>query len=175
MHQILITVGLTAALTIIGNIIYFEYKSRNEFSRNVLRERLTKLLLPLYFTLEEDELILNAEISNPDGDPYQYESEKLIRLRKLLSKIIANNIYLADDDLHAACLILLRHAYATNADERFQLLHMSGRDFDAEAVEEFKKIVTKQYEHARRQYLGIKDVEVKQPIILNTKTEPSKL
>lgn len=154
MVQVLVTVGLTATLSILGNILYFEYKSRHEFDRQILKERLTKLLLPLYFSLEEDDLILKAVINHPDGDPYEYDSEKFERLLKKLDKIIAENLYLADGELHAACLEFLEQAYTADSSTRFQML-MSNNDEDvaSKKLEEFRNVIAIQYNQTRRAYL----------------------
>jgi len=149
---------ITAGLTILGNIIYFEYKSRRDSSKKILRERLTKLLLPVYFILEEDGMVLEAIANHPDGDPWEYESGQLDRLREKLVKIVSDNLYLADDELHTACMKFLAQAYVTNPNERFQILHNRGteeaaKDVDGEAFKEFKRVVIQKYESGRRSYL----------------------
>lgn len=155
MTQILITVGLTASLTIIGNILYFEYKSRHEFERQVLKEKLTRLLLPLYFVLKEDDFILSAIINHPDGDPWEYDSAKFKRLLDKLRKIVSENLYLADGELHTACLDFLELAYAaSDSDERFQMLMRNEEeDVAGKKLEGFKTIITAQYNQTRRLYL----------------------
>lgn len=155
--QILATVVLTATLTIIGNIIYFEYKSRHEFDRKVLKERLTKLLLPLYFTLEEEDFVLKAIINHPDGDPWEYDSDKFKRLLDKLGKIISENLYLADGELHTACLEFLERAYTTDSGERFQMLMSNEKeDVAGKKLEEFKKMIESQYNKTRKEYLRLK-------------------
>ncbi len=147
----LLSIILVAVFGVMGNIIYFEYRLKKERRREVIRKRLTNLLLPLYYVLKEDELVIH-EWLNSDADLYEYESDKPKRLLKNLTKIIKENLYLADDELHGACLSFIEWAYRADIKERFQEVH-DGELMEDKIFENFKEIVNKKYEKARKQYI----------------------
>jgi hypothetical protein len=146
-----IPIILVATLGVLGNITYFEYKLKKERHKELLKKRLTKLLLPLYYTLKNDELVLYAWL-NSDVDPYEYESDKPERLSNDLVEIIKNNLYLADDELHAACIMFMEWAYKGDAKERFQRIHDSILAED-KILKDFESIVYKKYNEARNEYI----------------------
>lgn len=146
-------ISLVALLGVVGNIIYFEYRFKKERHKEILVKKLTNLLLPLYFTLKNDEFVLQAYLHHDSADPYEYESDKPKRLLKNLSKIIKENIYLADDELHGACLMFMEWAYSSNADERFQRMHEAALVED-KILENFRDIVFKKYIETRNKYIG---------------------
>jgi len=146
-----IPIILVATLGVLGNIIYFEYRLKKERHKEILKKGLTKLLLPLYYTLKNDELVLYAWL-NSDVDPYEYESDKPERLLKDLEEIIENNLYLADDELHAACIMFIEWAYKGDVKERFQRVHDSTLVED-KILEDFRDIVYKKYNEARNKYI----------------------
>jgi len=147
----LYSIILVAALGVVGNIVYFEYRLRKERHREVLEKRLTNLLLPLYYTLKDDELTIHAWL-NSEADPYEYESDKPKRLLRRLRKIIKHNLYLADHELHKACITFMEWAYRADTNERFQRIH------DGELVEDkiFQKFVCevyKKYNETKKEYI----------------------
>lgn len=157
MSQTLITILLTAALTIAGNILYFEYKAKREFDRQVLKERLIKFLLPLFYTLEKDDFVFQGLVNRLNGDPWEYDAEKFKRLLEKLEKIISENLYLADDQLQAACLDFLEDALATDSEERFLLLMENEKeDVAGKKLEKFKSLISVLYNETRRRYLRSK-------------------
>lgn len=151
----IVSIITVAVLGVIGNIAYFEYKTRKKTSKDLLKERLTKLLLPLYVVIHVDEKAEIAWATNGDGDHADFYSRLPGRLLPPIIKIIRENIYLADDTLHTACIDFLEWAYMNNENDRFQKL-MSG-DFD-ELIQDkdfknFSDIVKQQYEEIRHLYL----------------------
>jgi len=52
----IISIIIVAILGIIGNIVYFEYRFKKEHKKEIDKEQMTKLLLPLYIILKTDEL-----------------------------------------------------------------------------------------------------------------------
>src|SRR3989338_2345568 len=138
-----IPIVLVAISGVLGNIIYFEYKLKKERRKEILKKRLTDLLLPLYFVLKEYELMIHAWLKS-ETDPYEYESGKPERLLNNLMKIIKENIYLADDELHVACAKFIEWAYKCDSDERFQRAHLSGLSED-KIIENFTDIVHRKY------------------------------
>lgn len=147
----LIPIILVAVLGVIGNIIYFEYRLKKKQRREILKKRLTSLLLPLYYTLKDDELIIYAWL-NSDADPYEYESDKPERLFNGLREIIKENLYLADDELHKACIKFMEWAYKADKNERFQRVH-SGDLSEDKILKKFVEIVYKKYDDERRRYI----------------------
>ena len=67
---------IVAVFGVIGNIIYFEYRLKKEHRKEIDKEQLTKLLLPLYIIFKTNELELIEWLKNDDADPYEYESDK---------------------------------------------------------------------------------------------------
>lgn len=153
--ETLFPVIIVAILTLLGNIIYFEYKfrkKRKEKSREVLRQRLTQFLLPLYVIFKKDELERHAWL-NADVDMYEYESEMPKRIfSKEMHEIISKNLYLADDELHSSCLLFLEWAYRSNPDERYQRVHTEQLKED-KVFKRFRELVCAKFYQARREYL----------------------
>ena len=147
----LVSIIIVATLGVIGNFIYFEYRLKKERRREVLKKRLTNLLLPLYYTLKDDELVIHAWLHS-DVDTYEYESDKPQRLLNSLQKIIKENLYLADDELHEACIMFIEWAYKADKNERFQRVH-NGDLAEDNILKRFVEMVFKKYNEARREYI----------------------
>lgn len=146
----LVPIILVAVLGVIGNIIYFEYRLKKERHREIIKTRLTNLLLPLYYILKNDELVFNTWL-NSEADPYEYESDKPERLLNDLAMIIKKNLYLADDELHEACIMFIEWAYKADKNERFQRVHDSDLAED-ETLKKFTEIVYKKYDKTKKEY-----------------------
>ena len=147
----LIPIILVAVLGVTGNVIYFEYRLKKERRREILKKRLTNLLLPLYYTLKDDELVIHAWL-NSDADPYEYESDRPERLFNSLRGIIKENLYLADDELHETCIMFMEWAYRADKNERFQRVHSEELAED-KILKRFIEIVYKKYNEVRSQYI----------------------
>lgn len=147
----LISIIVVATLGVIGNIIYFEYRLKKERRKEVLKKRLTNLLLPLYYILKDDELVIHAWL-NSEVDPYEYESDKPERLLNSLQKIIKENLYLADDELHESCLKFIEWAYKADKNERFQRVH-DGDLTEDNIFKKFVELVYKKYNETRKEYI----------------------
>jgi len=147
----LISIILVAVLGVVGNIFYFEYRLKKERSKEVLKKRLTNLLLPLYYTLKDDELVIHAWL-NSEADPYEYVSDKPERLLNSLQKIIKENLYLADDELHEACIMFIEWAYKADKNERFQRVH-DGDLAEDNVLKKFVEMVYKKYDETRKVYI----------------------
>ncbi len=147
----LTSIILVALLGVIGNIVYFKYQSKKERNKEVLKMRLTNLLLPLFVILKNDEIELEYSIEY--DDPYDFDSEKPTRLLNKLKDIINTNIYLADEELHEACMAFIKWAYLSDTNQRFQDMH-NNVNIKEEDFENFKKIVIKKYYYEREKYLS---------------------
>ena len=147
----LIPIILVAVLGVTGNVIYFEYRLKKERRREILKKRLTNLLLPLYYTLKDDELVIHAWL-NSDADPYEFESDRPERLFNSLRGIIKENLYLADDELHETCIMFMEWAYRADKNERFQRVHSEELAED-KILKRFIEIVYKKYNEVRSQYI----------------------
>ena len=147
----MISIILVAVLGVVGNILYFEYRLKKERRREVLRKRLTNLLLPLYYILKDDELVIHAWL-NSEADPYEYESDKPERLLSGLQKIIKENLYLADDELHEACIMFIEWAYKADKNGRFQRIH-DGDLVEDNVFKKFVEMVYKKYDETRKEYI----------------------
>ena len=149
----LITIILVASLGVIGNIVYFEYRLKKDHRRDILKRRLTDLLLPLYYALKNDELEIYEWI-NSDVDIFEYESDKPKRVLNKLKEIIKENLYLADDELHNSCLTFIEWAYKSDEKERFQRIHSNTLEKDI-IFEKFINIVYKRYYETRKEYINL--------------------
>ncbi len=147
----LASIILVAILSVVGNVIYFKYQSKKEINKEVLKTRLTNLLLPLFITLKHDEI--NLEWAIKYDDPYDFDSEKPTRLRNKLNDIIKDNLYLADDELHEACLLFLNWSGLCDEGQRYQNI-MNNIDTDDTDFEKFKKSVYGKYHAERKRYLS---------------------
>jgi hypothetical protein len=147
----IISIILVAVSGVAGNVAYFEYRLKGERHKEILQKRLTQLLLPLYYTLKDDELSIHA-VLNSEADPYEYVSEKPNRLYKDLSEIIKNNLYLAAEELHKGCIKFIEWVYKSDENERFQRVHESNYSED-KVLEDFFKLVCKKYDETRNTYL----------------------
>jgi len=148
----LVSIILVAVLGVIGNITYFEYRLKKERRKEVLKKRLTDLLLPLYYTLKNDELLIHAWL-NSEADPYEYESEKPERLLNILTEVIKENLYLADDELHEACIMFMEWVYKADNNGRFQRVHYDGGLAEDKILKRFIEIVYKKYSETRKEYI----------------------
>jgi hypothetical protein len=153
----LISIISVAVLSVIGNIAYFEYRTKKETSKDLLKQTLTKLLLPLYINLHVKEVSVKAWLETDNADSYEeFYSDLPTRTLSSVEKVIEENIYLANDKLHEACINFLGWAYRSDSNQRFQ--DMMNRKFDFESQDkEFKKfyeIVVSEYNKSRRMYLS---------------------
>ncbi len=146
----LLSIITVATLGVIGNIIYFRYQIKKESNKEILKKRLTDLLLPLFITLKHDEM--NLEWAIKYDDPSDYYSETPRRLLNKLSDIIKNNIYLADNELHEACFAFLKWAGLSDENQRYQDI-MNSKSLDETDFENFKNVVYKKYEEERKKYI----------------------
>lgn len=152
----LISIIIVAIPGVIGNIAYFEYRTKKETSKKLIKERLTKLLLPLYVVLHLDETSTDAWLRSGEGDYEEVHSDLPTRVLSPVEKIIKENIYLADDKLHDACLNFLRWAYGSDTNQRFQDLMNRNFDFAIQDKDfkEFYDIVVDEYNKNRQEYLN---------------------
>ena len=116
-----VSIILVALLGVLGNIAYFRYQSKKVGEKEVLKTRLTNLLLPLFITLKHEEI--NLEWAIKYGDPGDFYSEKPTRLRNKLKDIIKDNLYLADDELHEACVVFMNWSALCDESERYQNIY----------------------------------------------------
>ncbi len=145
---------LVAGVGVLCNIAYFEYRLSRKQDKVVLKEKLVKLLLPLYYLIEDERQAMF--IRDEHFDSIEHISEQPGRVRKGVAEVVKQYIYLADDELHKACITFLEWAYRNIDDnERFQQL-MSGKLSDGNEFEDFKKVVERKYHEARNSYLQSK-------------------
>lgn len=148
----LLSIILVALLGVVGNIIYFHYQTRKQFSKEILKKRLTDLLLPLFFELKKDNLILEYCIQNDSLPPEEHVSGRPRELLNKLEQTIRQNIYLADNELHKGCIEFLEWAYAANTDDRWARIHETSLEED-KALGRFVQLVDKKYHETRKRFL----------------------
>ena len=151
--QDILSIIIVAVLGVIGNIIYFEYRLKGERHKEILKKRLTRLLLPLYYAFKDEEFSMPAW-HRSEVSYQEYLSELPDRLRKDLSEIIKNNIYLADEELHKGCLEFIAWGYKQDEGERYEELMVAGfKENRDKALDSFKSLVYRKYEETKSQYL----------------------
>jgi len=144
---------VVAILGIIGNITYFEYRFKKESKKEIVKEQLTKLLLPLYIILKTDELELLEWQKHDVSDLIEYESDKPKRLFKPIKNILDDNLFLADEELQMHSLLFIEWAYREDSNERFQRLHYKALEQD-KIFSDFRELVYKKYNEQRKKYLN---------------------
>lgn len=149
-----VSIIIVAVLGVIGNIAYFEYRLKKEQKKEVIKERLIKLLLPLYIVFKTDELALLAWQRNPDADEYEYESDKPDRLFNPIKEILDKNLYLADSELQSLSLLFIEWGFREDSKGRFQDLHNDMWLPQDKILEDFRSLVYKKYDEQRSKYLG---------------------
>lgn len=128
-----------------GNIIYFRYQSIKQKEKEILKNKLTSLFPPIYYILKNDELQWHAWLNSEAVDPYEYISDQPERLFKPIVEIVKNNLYLADDELHEACLSFIEWVYKSNNNDRFQRIHNNQKLEEDKTLENFRETIYKKY------------------------------
>lgn len=143
---------IVAVLGVIGNIAYFEYRLKKEHGKEIVKERLTKLLLPLYIILKTDEIELLAW--NENVGFVDYESDKPDRLLKPIKNVLGKNLYLADSELQNHSLLFMEWAYGEDSNERTQKLFRGELGLERDKIlDDFRELVYKKYDEQRKKYL----------------------
>ena len=149
----IVSIIIVAILGVLGNIIYFEYRLKKEHKKEISKEQLTKLLLPLYIILKTDELEFLAWLKNNDADIYEYESDKPNRLFNPIKNILDKNLYLADDELQLFSLMFIEWAYREDSRARFKELHNDMYLTQDKILNDFRELVYKKYNEQKKKYL----------------------
>jgi hypothetical protein len=144
---------LVAFLTLLGNIIYFEHRFKREGTKKLLRQKLTDLIMPLYFVLKRDELAELEWSKNENVDMYDFISGMSERLVEPVYGILKENMYLADDELYRECLDFMEWGFGADVNARFDRLHKGGLDEDL-IFKRFRALIYSKFESARRDYLN---------------------
>lgn len=145
---------IVAVLGVIGNIAYFEYRLKKEHGKEITKERLTKLLLPLYTILKTDEIELPAWQKNEGVTFVDYESDKPNRLLNSIKEVLSKNLYLADNELQIHSLLFMEWACREDSNERAQKLFREGLELERDKVlNDFRELVYKKYDEQRKKYL----------------------
>lgn len=148
----IVSIIIVAILGVIGNIIYFEYRLKKEHKREISKEQLTKLLLPLYIILKTDELEFLAW-DKVGADLFEYESNKPDRLFNLIKNVLDKNLYLADEELQMFSLLFIEWGYREDSGARFQELHNDMYLTQDKTLNDFRDLVYKKYNEQRKKYL----------------------
>lgn len=148
----IVSIIIVAILGVIGNIAYFEYRLKKEHRKEIIKEQLTKLLLPLYIAFENDEIECISWQKSEGVNFAEYKSEEPDRLRKPIKDVLTKNLYLADDELQMYSLLFLRWAFDEDSSERFQKLMAEGLGKD-KPLDDLRECVYKKYNEQRNKYL----------------------
>jgi hypothetical protein len=147
---VIVSVTLVAVSGLFSNMFLFRYQFKKERDRKTLERQITKLLLPLFYTLKDYELALIEVNCNENGDIAEYVAHGPKNLLKKIITIV-KDIYLADEDLHQDCLKFLEWAYSVDVDKRFEDAMVKG--VDESIIRNLTDTVTKKYRLASKRYL----------------------
>jgi len=146
------SVILVSSLTLIGNVAFFNYRFRKDNKWKIRQQQITELIQPLYYLFKEDEFF-GSEWSHLDSyEPTEFYAEEPKRLKEKILPIIKGKLYLADDELHSACIIFLDWAHNENYEQRYQNIQKNSITSDS-VYSDFKKMVFKKYDETRKKYL----------------------
>jgi hypothetical protein len=116
--------------------------------RGLRRDRLTKLLLPLYMRMQEEGPDMKAELSHDNGDPGGF-IDSLPKYYSPLIDIIRENIYLADDELTEKALKFIEWVRTEEYRESRYSEVMMGHISDVE-LQELRQCVEKKYQEEKK-------------------------
>lgn len=143
---------VTAIVTSILNFIVQYFLSKSHYDTEIRKERLTKLLLPLYFQLRKEGVMFEAEIAFENGDPAAFMDD-LPKYYETFEVILKEYLYLADDELTDKALKFISWVNVARYDsKRYEKIMTTG--IEDEALSNFKKCVFRQYEHEKKRFLN---------------------
>lgn len=125
--------------------------SENSRINQLRKEKITKLLLPLYIKLQEEEMHFSAELSFDNGDPGGFLADLPTYYESLVA-IIEQYLYLADDELTDKALKFLDWQKTEKfRDDRYDEIMISGTN-DV-PLNELRKCVARKYLKEKQDYI----------------------
>lgn len=148
-----IIIAITAAIvTSLLNYWVQTLISKSHARTEIRKERLTKLLLPLYVLLKREEVMWKTELAFTDGDPPGF-IEDLPKYYQPLEKILMEYLYLADDELSKKSLDFISWVNVSRVDEgRWDKIMENRIKNEDVPLEKFKQCVFKKYEKDKSLY-----------------------
>mgnify|MGYP001598041853 CR=1 FL=1 len=149
---------LIAVITaIVTSILNYKVQSslfKLQSKKDIRKEKLTKLLLPLYIQLKKEDFMFDAEIMNEDGDPAAFLADLPVYYSSL-EDIIKDYLYLADNELTEKALNFIHWVNVAKYDpKRFDKVMITGTlELKDDALVEFKECVFKKYEEEKKLFL----------------------
>ncbi len=144
-------IAITAVVTSTCGYLFSSAKNWRTKKLEIHKERLTKLLLPLYMQLQAEHIDFLTEQTNEDGDPAGFLDD-LPKYYSSLEEVIKKYLYLADDELTEKALKFVGWFKVSSYDnKRFGQIMTTGI-YD-ESLEEFRKCVYKKYNQEKKRYL----------------------
>lgn len=145
--ETVITAVLASILTAVFTFAVQYYLKESSRIRSLRTDRLTKLLLPLYIKINDEEVEMSANMVHDDGDPAGFLDD----LPKFYSDVIptlSENLYLADDELTEKAIKFIGWAKVSQYDSsRFDQIMTNGTN-DV-ILYEFRKCVLKKYKEEK--------------------------
>lgn len=145
--ETLMPILLVALLSVLGNVMYFKYQFKKQNKYSILHKQLTDLLLPIFFVFQENSLESKTWSKHVDYDPVE---DQIVAPRKILKKvipIIKDNLYLADDELHTACIQFLEWSAKFNETEAFQKAVTGFPDLTE--LDKFQEVIERSYKSTK--------------------------
>lgn len=154
MDQSLYSGAVIAVTTaIVTSVLSYLLQSRllnHQAKKELQKERLTKLLLPLYVQLKKESVMFEAEMVFQNGDPAGFLDD-LPKYYYPLEKVILEYLYLADDELTEKSLEFIRWVNVAKVDDRRfdKIMENRIKEID-QSLTAFKKCVFEKYENERK-------------------------
>ena len=153
-YETLTTGIIVSIFTVIGNMLFFWYKSHKEKKSKIIEQQLKEFLQPLYIIFENYNLeMIEFCYQNPDnfcpGDAITGEPRAVVEKVRIL---LEEKSYLCNDELHKKCKEFVRWAYSINELEVYNKMQY-GDGFDFKVLDSFKDYITKEYQRVKKYYL----------------------
>ena len=151
----MIKILLSAFIGFLLGIGSYNYKFKKELTVNRKKERLTKLLLPLYTKLKHMDSIWKASMVSDNYGPPDYLDDLPRELKPLIA-IINSNLHLADPKFMQAALEFINWCEVSSVDsKRWDKIMGNKLAQTDKPLTKFTKVVYKTFEKEHREFLNL--------------------
>ena len=149
--QTLTPIIAVAALTLLGNVIYFNYKFNKVIKAKKNETKITEFLLPIYIIFKTEEFARHRWLKDPNADLAEYYSDMPDRLFVPIKNIIDKNLHLTDSDLQKLSVQFIEWGFREDSYQRFQDLH-NGKGIDDSLFFAFRDEIYRQFEKEAKEF-----------------------
>lgn len=151
----MIKILLSALVGFSFGIGSYNYKFKKELTVNRRKERLTKLLLPLYTKLKHMDNMWNVSIVSDNYTPPDYLDDLPSNLKPLVT-IINSNLHLADPKFIRAALEFINWCEVSSVDsKRWDKIMGNKLAKTDKPLIKFTKVVYKAFEKEHEEFLNL--------------------